>query len=178
MPKSSLTQTKFAPGSSRATRSRHTLLAEMAREAEQLAAQGARIKELREALRTDEGKRVTQPAVAEAVGVTPRAYQDWEAGRGGMKSENTKALANYFDVTEEYIVYGNDEPTDETPDLAGAFNNERVDIPAQLDRIEKKLDTILAFIGPLDVDQLTAFLQAVGAQTEPPADAERPRRAA
>ncbi len=117
MPKSTLVKAHFIPGSSRNTRSVHSLLRQMAEDSERLAAQGARIKALREAMRAEDGKRITQPVVADAVGVSLRGYQLWEAGRGGLKPENVKALSEYFAVSEEYIEYGDRElPETTTPD--------------------------------------------------------------
>lgn len=113
MPKSRVVKDKFAPTTSRTSRSTHTLLLQMAKDAERLAEQAARIKELR-----DE-RRLTQQPVADAVGVTLRAYQDWEAGRGGINGENVKALAEFFDVTADYIEYGVDKrERGDTPDLS------------------------------------------------------------
>ena len=94
---------------------------------------GDRIKALRE------GRHLTQPAVAERVGVTLRAYQGWEAG-GGIQWENAKRLGRFLGATPDYIMSG--EPRS-TPDLHGAVS--------QLDRIEQaikaldaKLEQVLA----------------------------------
>lgn len=94
----------------------------MARAAEQQLAVGERLRELRGAK--------TQPAIADAVGVTLRAYQHWEAG-GGISWDNLQGLAEHFGVTENYILYGTNE---------GPGHRQE-----QLDRIEEKLDDLLGF---------------------------------
>ena len=58
---------------------------------------GERIKTLREAR-----PGFTQEAAAEAIGVTLRAYQAWEAG-GGIKWDNVKLIAALYDVEPEYL---------------------------------------------------------------------------
>ena len=88
----------------------------MARELQQQAEVGQRIRDLR-------GPR-PQPAVADAAGVTLRAYQRWEAG-GGIAWENLQKLAKVFGVSENYLLYGLEEP-------AGP--------QTQLDRIEGMLE--------------------------------------
>ena len=161
MSKSNHVKANFRPGSSRNTRSVHTLLRQMAQDAEKLSAQGSRIRQLRQAMRTEEGKRITQPVVADAVGVTPRAYQEWEAGRGDIKPENAKALADYFGTTQEYIEYGDRVAEKrETPDLLLAPEG------SQLDRIEQKLDAILNKLIPSTEERLDLLEQVLVAAAE------------
>ena len=106
----------------------------MAKEAEERAAQAERIRELRRI------KRVPQPVVADAAGVSLRAYQDWEAGRvGELDNENLKRLAAYHSVTPDFIEYGEDRLRGATPDLSHAR-------PDQLDRIEDQLAVILGVL--------------------------------
>jgi transcriptional regulator with XRE-family HTH domain len=91
----------------------------MAMEEERQREVGARIKELR-------GPR-PQPLVADKVGVTLRAYQAWEAG-GGIAWENLQRLAEFFAVSENFLLYGAETP--EGPQT-------------QLDRIERQLAEVL-----------------------------------
>lgn len=157
MPKSTITKAKFIPGTSRATRTPLTLLRQMAQDAEKLAEQGARIKALREQMRTDEGKKVTQPNVADAVGVSLRGYQNWEAGDGGLRPENVMALAKFFDTTEEYIEYG-DRRAEQTPDLVSELGSGDV---SQLDRIEAKLERVLTALEEPEASDLDEALDAI-----------------
>ena len=129
----------------RATRTVHTLLDQM----EDLA-RGARIKELREQLH------LTQPAVAEMIPVSLRAYQAWEAG-GGIAWENVKLLAKKLDADPDYILNG---PKPETPDLLGV---------AQMDRLEDKLDAVIDMLlaeRQDDAAQLRARLRATLARRD------------
>ena len=88
--------------------------------AKQQQAVAKRIKELR-------GLR-PQPQMANEVGVSLRAYQEWEAG-GGIKWGNLEQLAEVHGVTPNYILYGEEKPRGPK---------------TQLDRIEAKLDELLA----------------------------------
>ena len=142
----------------------------MAKDAEKLAAQAQRIGELRAA------KRVTQPDVADAVGVTLRAYQAWEAGDGGVGPQNIKKLAAYFGTTPDYIEYGT-TPRTSTPDLmaeisAGATTAE------QLAEVNSRLNRLQAVLEELAGEKIVAAALEALARAEQPGAAARPRRAA
>lgn len=94
---------KFAPGTSRGPRKAATLLAQMAD-----LERGERIRQLREQ------HHLTQPAVADKVHVTLRAYQGWEAG-GGIQWANAKRLAKALGTSPDFIMSGQPH---ETPDLS------------------------------------------------------------
>jgi transcriptional regulator with XRE-family HTH domain len=49
-------------------------------------------------------KRVTQKETALAVGVTERNFQDWELGNYKPGFDALIALADYFDVSLDYLV--------------------------------------------------------------------------
>lgn len=66
-------------------------------------ARGERVRALRKARQ----HYVSQDDVALAVGVNPRTYQNWEAGKG-ISSRNLSALAGYFGTTTSYIEHGID----------------------------------------------------------------------
>lgn len=128
MTKSSIAHRKYVPGSSRLPRSARTLALHMAMELERQQEVGARIKELR-------GPK-PQPLIADEVGVTLRAYQEWEAG-GGIAWANLQKLAAVFNVSENYLLYGAAETRGPQ---------------TQLDRIESKLNELL---GRLPMAQAT-----------------------
>jgi transcriptional regulator with XRE-family HTH domain len=116
----------------------------MAEDAELLHAQGQRLKDLRERKGvTKDGDRVTQRVVADVIGVTERAYHDWENGSSDIKPENLKALADYYETTRDYIKYGVSRR--EAPDLAAALDGDG----ARLDRIEFTLDVVLGALEQL-----------------------------
>lgn len=55
--------------------------------------------------------KATQKQVAVAVGVTERNYQDWEYGNTKPGFDALIALADYFDVSLDYLVGRSDDPT-------------------------------------------------------------------
>lgn len=144
------TQKVFAPTTSRSARSAATLLAQVAD-----IERGARIKELRKALH------LTQPALADEVGVTLRALQEWEAG-GGISWDNAKRLAATLGTETDYV-----------------FNGERGDTPqpfgekSQLDRIEAqladnaaKLDAIQQVVSELSLEALERALREIAQRNQ------------
>jgi hypothetical protein len=76
-----------------------------------------------------------QPQIAAEVGVTLRAYQGWEAG-GGIAWPNLRKLAEVHRVSTNWLEHG-----DEHPEHAHS----------QLDRIEQKIDEMLARLGAVTV---------------------------
>lgn len=90
----------------------------------------ARIRECR-------GRR-PQPVIADEVGVRLRTYQHWEEGDGGISWENLEKLAEVHGVTTNWLLYG--EQTPGTPE-------------GQLDRIEGKLDELLALALEQELEQ-------------------------
>lgn len=63
-----------------------------------MAAFGERLKKEREKARVD------QEEMAKLLGVTPRAYQMYEYGEGYPRYLKLIALADYFDVSLDYLV--------------------------------------------------------------------------
>lgn len=114
-------QTKYVAGTSRKPRSSRTLALRMALEFQHQQEVADRIREKRGL--------VPQPVIAERVGVTLRACQEWEAG-GGIKWENYGKLALALGTTVEYLMHGSDEQR--------ALQAAEEDA-TQLDRIEKAL---------------------------------------
>lgn len=133
MTKQALTQKNYVPGTSRGPRSVRTLLLQMAADKERQEEIGARLKELR--------GRKPQPVVADAVNVTLRAYQAWEAGDSGIAWDNLVKLAGYFGVSADYIEYG--ETGREGPST-------------QLDRIEAMLVEVLERLGDGAIEELVS----------------------
>lgn len=62
-------------------------------------------------LRSNYGKTITQDDVAKAIGVTRAAYSHFENGRNEPDNEKIVALANFYDVTTDYLL-GRPEPDD------------------------------------------------------------------
>lgn len=137
------TREDFVPGTSRGPRNAATFALQMARERQRQLEMANRIKELRGAK--------PQPVVADEVGVRLRTYQHWEAG-DGIAWENLQRLAKLFGVSENYLLYGLDEP---------------IGPESQLDRIEKQGAASAAALA-----DLSQRLQAIEQQLR----AERKRR--
>ena len=49
---------------------------------------------------------ITQEQLADAVGVSRQAVSKWEAGQSGPDLERIVAMAEYFDVTTDYLLRG------------------------------------------------------------------------
>jgi len=94
-----------------------------------------RIKELREQ------SPYTQPAIADRIGVTVRAYQKWEQ-TGGLTGEHLEELAKLHNVTPEFIWRGQERGP--TPDLSVALNGSTPGVLHLLTEINRKLDKLLA----------------------------------
>ena len=56
-------------------------------------------------------KKATQKDAAKAAGVTERNYQDWEYGNTKPGFDALIALADYFDVSLDYLVGRSDDPS-------------------------------------------------------------------
>lgn len=54
--------------------------------------------------------KVTQKALAEYLGVSERAYQHYELGSREPNIKTLKALADYFDVSLDYLVGRSEDP--------------------------------------------------------------------
>lgn len=65
---------------------------------------GERLKELRKF------KKVKQTDMAEYLGLTSRNYQDYEYGKIDPPTSKTIALADYFDVSIDYLCGRTDKP--------------------------------------------------------------------
>ena len=66
---------------------------------------------LKDALkRCRKAKGATQVQAAQAAGVTPSMYQFYEYGRNEPTASTLIALADYFDVSLDYLVGRSDDP--------------------------------------------------------------------
>lgn len=56
-------------------------------------------------------KKITQQNIANAIGVTTRNIQNFEYGTARPKLENVIKLADFFNVSLDYLVGRSDNPT-------------------------------------------------------------------
>lgn len=140
MPTSRVANKKVVPGSWRTSRNRLSLLTQMAKQAEELASQAERLRDLKR-----QARGVTFKNIADATGATERQAQRWFAGDSDIGPENLKALARFLGTTPDYIEYGTvARKRGPTPNVVNDLSADH------LDRLEAKLDEIL--------DQLAALM--------------------
>jgi hypothetical protein len=119
----------------------------------------ARIRQLRE---TSGPPRLTQPKIADYIGLSLRGYQKAEK-TGGIAWEKLEKLGELHGVDPHWILDG--EERGDTPDALAALNgkppNEPADLRVQLDRIEtdvRDIKVALGLEGPHD--ELSAAVEA------------------
>lgn len=73
-----------------------------------------------------EDKKCKDSDVAKATGITKSTFSDWKSGRSKPKGEKLRKIANYFDVTVEYLETGISSSvltTKDERDIAKDVNN-------------------------------------------------------
>lgn len=140
----------------------------MAQDAEKLAAQGERLRELK-----DLARGVTYRKISDALNVSERQVQRWFAGESEISGENLKALAEFLGTSPDYIEYGVIKRLrpDDPPDLLGRLSGDGYgEIKTQLDGIEGMLESLMERLVRADV------IAAVDADTAPKPQPGRPAR--
>lgn len=132
----------------------------MAQDAEKLAAQASRLRELKGMARG-----LTFRQIGDAVGVTERQAQRWFSGESDPGAENLRKLAGFLGSSPDYIEYGVVKKLrpDRAPDLMGDPSHPQA---AQLVKIETKLDEILEKLTQLEIAR-------AGDQSTPPGTRSR-----
>lgn len=118
----------YVQDSWRTPRNARTLQAYMALKNREI---GARIAELRKSRGNP-----PQEVVAHKLEVAYRSYQSWEAGDTKPSWRNLTKLAKFYDVTEEFILLG-EQPATAEPPTPNPFPADTID--GRLDRIEETL---------------------------------------
>ena len=80
---------------------------------------------------------VTAYKVSKETGITQSTLSDWKRGRSTPKTDNMKKIADYFGVTVEYLMTGNEQDKKE---ITITPKDER-DIAKDLERIMEKLSS-------------------------------------
>ena len=163
-PTQAITKADFRPGSSRHTRSVHSLALRIAEEMGLQVSEEEQTRRLATAQRLRELRGLrSQQWVADHIGVTSRAVQAWEAG-GGVSSENIEALAKLYKVSENFLLYGTD--TRPTPDQV-----------SEILTLLRGLDARMSHLEDLLTERELADLEDEAEATSPPKRAPKPRRA-
>lgn len=87
-----------------------------------------RLKDLRKKL----GR--TQSEVAQHVGISQNSYSYWENGKVKIDNESLKKLADYFNVSIDYLLGREDKPTFEEQ-ASGVTDTLRVSVTAEEDNL-------------------------------------------
>jgi transcriptional regulator with XRE-family HTH domain len=119
---------------------------------------GERVKEIRKRVSEREGRHITQDALADRLGVTLRAYQLWESGRG-IDPDNAIRLAMVGQVSLDWLMQGETQNGSNHLNASEEPNHELV---ARLREIEEVLRESEAGLDALRsrVDQLRADVLA------------------
>jgi transcriptional regulator with XRE-family HTH domain len=94
------------------------------------------------ALRAQHG--LTQEQASEKAGVAVRQWQRWEGAETMPYPKNLEKLAAAFGLSVSDFFEDHDIQPVETPDVMASLNGDGKKLLEQLDRIEKKLDRLLA----------------------------------
>lgn len=70
--------------------------------------------------------------VAKNTGITKSTFSEWKKGSYTPKQDKLQKIADYFEVTVDYLMTGKEEPKEKSPELTA--RDER-DIAKDLDRI-------------------------------------------
>lgn len=100
-----------------------------------------------------DSKGVKDATVAKATGINQSTFTDWKTGRSVPKKEKLQKIADYFGVSLDYLMTGDDQNmpyylNDETRDIA-QFLFENPDYKVMFDAVRKVKPEDLAFIKEL-----------------------------
>jgi transcriptional regulator with XRE-family HTH domain len=74
-----------------------------------------------------DAKGVNDATVSKATGIQKSTFSDWKHGRSAPKVEKLKKIADYFNVSLDYLMYGVENPakfSDENAGLVGLIRND------------------------------------------------------
>lgn len=81
-------------------------------------------------------RKVKDADVVRETGITKSTFSDWKSGRSNPKQDKLQKIADYFGVTVDYLMTGNEEAKDKSPELTA--RDER-DIARDLENLMTKL---------------------------------------
>lgn len=108
---------------------------------------------------------ITAYKVSKETGITQSTLSDWKRGRSTPKTDNMKKIADYFGVSVDYLMTGEDSEKTKSDELTA---HDRRDIGKDLDRIMEEIandeDGPLFYNGkPLNNEDLTFLSRAIEA---------------
>ncbi|MGM9581068.1 MAG: helix-turn-helix domain-containing protein [Anaerovibrio sp.] len=95
--------------------------------------------------------KITQSALAEAMGLSQQAIAKWETGKSSPDINTLKKLADYFGVTTDFLT-GYTPSLDTRPDLPPLTRRDERDIAKDIEKMLAELDTSAALGGSLTPD--------------------------
>ena len=98
--------------------------------------------------------------VSKATGVTQSTLSDWKRGRSTPKSENMKKLADYFGVSIDYLMTGNEETSDKEPQLKPKDERDIKNILANTEQLLKQ-DGLMFDGDPASPEAIESILSAM-----------------
>lgn len=69
-----------------------------------------------------ESKKLTKKQVADAIGITERAYITYEYGQRDVSTDTLQKLADFYGVTTDYLLGREPEPNDPIKDMSDRLN--------------------------------------------------------
>lgn len=95
--------------------------------------------------------KITQSALAEAMGLSQQAIAKWETGKSSPDITTLKKLADYFGVTTDFLT-GHTPSPDAHPDLPPLTPRDERNIAKEIEKILDGLDNSAALGGSIITD--------------------------
>lgn len=107
-----------------------------------------------------DSRNVKDSQVAKETGITKSTFSEWKSGKYTPKQDKLQKIANYFNVSVDYLMTGTDDSVKEPPQLSA--RDER-DISRRLEQtlsdLENQQDALMFDGAPLD-DETKELLKA------------------
>lgn len=102
--------------------------------------------------------------IAEATGIGKSTFSDWKSGRSVPKHDKLQKIADYFGVTVDYLLNGNEEPQQKESTLTPKDERDIAkDLDALMDKIATGEDSPLYYNGEtVDKESMELLRDAIG----------------
>lgn len=81
---------------------------------------------------------VTAYKVSKATGIAGSTFSDWKSGRSTPKQDKLQKIADYFGVTVDYLMTGNEESKEKSPELTA---RDEKDITETLNKVMAQFES-------------------------------------